>query len=97
MKKLPRQRTLTEEVGVYSKPASIANTTASLTSNDRSFELTFTTSFTSNHLLLMKSAGDPLRVPAVFASQRKIVSSALAGNVPPEKKASPVYMEVCVG
>jgi hypothetical protein len=94
MGKLPRQRSLTREGGSYSKPLIIANITAIFRSSIRSLDLTFTTSFTRHHPLLMKSAGIPYRVLAVFASQRKIVSSANAGNVPPEKKASSVYRRV---
>jgi hypothetical protein len=43
--------------------------------------------------LSVKSVGNPRGKLAVFASQRKIVSSAIAGNVPPRKKALSVYME----
>jgi hypothetical protein len=47
-----------------------------------------------SYLLFMKSAGISRGMLAVFASQRKIVSSAIAGNVPPEKEVPPVYTEV---
>ena len=93
--KLPRQRTLTEESWYYRKCKRIARTAASLSSKYRSLVVTFTTSFTANHLLSMKSAKLPQGGMAVFASQRKIVSSADAGNVPPEEKVSPVYMRGC--
>ena len=94
IKKLPRQRTLTEEGWCYVSPKRSASATAILSSKYRSLELTFTTSFTIHHPLSMKSAKLPQEGLAVFASQRKIVSSADAGNVPPEKKVLSVYMEV---
>jgi hypothetical protein len=43
------------------------------------------------HLLSVKSVRDPRGLLAVFASQRKIVSSAMTGNVPPRKKVQSVY------
>ena len=89
MKKLPRQRTLTREVVQRYRSSRMMTTAASIKS------LLSTRSDKHNsikHLLSMKSA-DP-RGLAVFASQRKIVSSASAGNVPPEKKVPSVYMGV---
>jgi len=117
IKRLPRQRTLTEEVGSYSKrekkaprqraltrgvsttgytnSEEIQRRTSSNVSENRNFTDSLNKDAIRHDLLSMKSAGSPRGLLAVFASQRKIVSSAVAGNVPPEKKVVSVYMEVC--
>jgi len=90
MKQHPRQRTLTGVV-VQRYRSNRSNAIAA-----SSTSLLSTRSLKHNsisYLLLMKSTGIRDRMLAAFASQRKIVSSALAGNVPPEKKVPPVYME----
>jgi hypothetical protein len=83
IKKLPRQRTLTEEIGVYSNPLSIARTTTIFRSITRSLELTFTTSLTIHHLLSVEPGKSLRRLfpGSVFARE----------NMPLRKKAFPVY------
>jgi len=85
IKKLPRQRTLTEEVGSYSKWESNANKAASFTSKYRSVALTFTTSFTSHHLLSLKPDSGLTKPPSGFGFKA----------MPPREKVLSVYMEVC--
>jgi predicted acyltransferase len=91
--KLPRQRTLTREgVSYYLNNEAIHAAIASRVSETSNFTDSLNQQgFIQQHLLSMKSAGNPHGMLAVFASQRKIVSSALAGNVPPRKKTPSVY------
>jgi hypothetical protein len=81
IKKLPRQRTLTREIGSYSIWRSIANITANFTSNCRSVALTFTTSFTSHHLLSLKPDSGLTKPPSGFGFKA----------MPPRKKVLSVY------
>ena len=84
MKKLPRQRTLTEEGNAaYSNPRNTAQTMASFRSNNRSLVLTFTTSFTINHLLSVKPEASPPELTSGFALK----------SAPPRKLVLPVYTE----
>jgi hypothetical protein len=84
MKKLPRQRTLTEEGYYFVKPKRNARTAASLSSKYRSLVVTFTTSFTANHLLSVEPGASLLRLApgSIFGCE----------NMPPRKKAFSVYM-----
>ena len=100
IKNLPRQRTLTREGSTtngYANNDAIQRTIASNVSETCSFTDSLKQDFIRHHLLFMKSVSNPYGKLAVFASQRKIVSSADAGNVPPEKKVFPVYTEVSYG
>jgi hypothetical protein len=63
----------------------MARTTAIFSSSNRSIELTFTTSFTTHHLLSVET-GESLQKPSP-------VSIRARANMPPQKKMPPFYME----
>jgi hypothetical protein len=84
MKKLPRQRTLTEEVEGYIKCKRYANTAASLTSKYRSLSLTSITSLTVHHLLSLKPDDSLTKLSSGFGFKA----------MPPRQEVPPVYMEV---
>lgn len=86
IEKLPRQRTLTEEGCYFVRPKKNARTAAIFSSKYRSFVLTFTTSFIAQHLLSVEPGKSLLRLSpgSIFGCE----------NMPPRKKASPVYQGV---
>jgi hypothetical protein len=88
----PMRRTPHRGLNSYRNNEAIQSRIASRVSETCSFTDSLTTGFIQHHLLSVKSVSNPRGKLAVFASQRKIVSSALAGNVPPGKKARLVYM-----
>lgn len=83
IKKLPRQRTLTEEVGIYSRCESNAHKAASFTRKYRSLELTFKTSFTSHHPLSLKPDVSLVRLASGFGFKA----------MPPRQEVFSVYTE----
>jgi hypothetical protein len=83
IKKLPRQRTLTREGNYIIGCKRNANIAAILASSLRSSDVTSTTSLTIHHLLSVESGKSLQRLlpDSVFACE----------NMPPRKKAYPVY------
>lgn len=80
----------------YRNSEAIHRAIASRVSETENFTDSRNNGFIQQHPLSVKSVRNPRGNLAVFASQRKIVSSASAGNVPPRKKATSVYQyEVC--
>jgi hypothetical protein len=86
MRRQPHRRDVQRYRSLNSRSKTAATTSTNLGS------ILTRSSNSISYLLFVKEAGYPCGELAVFASQRKIVSSATAGNVPPKEEVSQVYM-----
>jgi hypothetical protein len=86
IKKLPIRRSPHREVVGYSSRNSATTVTAIFRIRLNSFSESTTSNLTKNHLLSMKPRANPPGLALCFA--------LVAENMPPRKKAPPVYTEV---